>query len=430
MKLIRSIFLSLALFGGAVQGVAVTVTLEECVKSAEANYPMISRYGLVEQVRDISLSDINKGWLPGVTVYGQATVQNNVPLFPDALENVLKQMGQDIAGLSRFQYKAGVDVQQTIWDGGASKAGRDVQRASAEVQRNALDVELYGVRQRVEDLYFGILLIDAQILQSQLAYDQLESNRRKLESMEKNGVAMKSDIDMLEAQQLTIGQQISQARAVSESYRKVLGLFIGKTLEGVELTLPSADMPENLDPTRPEQRLFDARLKLADAQRAGVKASLMPKAGFFAQAYYGYPGIDYFRSMRTRTPDFNVVAGVKLQWEIGAFYTRKNKLTQIDLDRAETEAERETFLFNNRLATTQQNGDIEAIRKLMASDKRIIELRQNVRKAAESQLANGVIDAFTLVNKITDENQARLAASYHEIELIKKINQLRTIINR
>lgn len=406
------------------------VTLGECVRQAEANYPLVSKYKLLEQTNEVNLSDINKGWLPGITVYGQATIQNEVPSFPDALKDVMAKLGHDFKGLSPFQYKAGVDLQQTIWDGGMSKAGRKIQRASTEVQRNALDVELYGVRERVEDLYFGILLIDEQTAQSELTLRQLESNRDKLTAMLRNGVAMQSDVDQLEAQILTISQQIAQARRTAESYRQVLGLFIGMDLDGQTLERPSAEMPVNMEPERPEQSLFDSRLRLAETQRAAVTASLMPKAGFFAQAYYGYPRIDYFRSMRDRTPGFNALAGVKIQWEIGAFYTRRDKLTQIHLDKAQTEADRETFLFNNKLAATSQTGDIDAIRRVMADDERIVQLRRNVRRAAESQLENGVIDTFTLINKITDENRAEMTARYHEIELLKKIHQLRTTLNK
>ncbi len=406
------------------------VTLKECVRQAQANYPLVSKYRLLEQTNEVKLSDINKGWLPGITVYGQATIQNEVPSFPDALNDVMAKLGQDFKGLSPFQYKAGVDVQQTIWDGGMSKAARQSQRASTEVQQNALNVELYGVRQRVEDLYFGLLLIDEQIAQSELTLKQLQSNRDKLAAMLRNGVAMQSDVDQVEAQILTVSQQIAQARRTAESYRQVLSLFTGLDLAGETLEKPSAEMPVNMEPERPEQDLFDARLRLAEAQRAAVTASLMPKTGFFAQAYYGYPHLDYFRSMRDRNPGLSAMAGVKIQWEIGAFYTRRNKLAQIDLDKAQTEADRETFLFNNRLTATSQTGDIDAIRSVMADDERIVQLRRNVRRAAESQLENGVIDTFTLITKITDENRAEMTARYHEIELLKKIHQLRTILNK
>lgn len=406
------------------------VTLKECVRLAEANYPLVSKYKLLEQTNEVELSDINKGWLPGITVYGQATIQNEVPSFPDALRDVMSKLGQDFNGLSPFQYKAGVDVQQTIWDGGMSKAARQTQRASTEVQQNALGVELYSVRQRVEDLYFGILLIDEQIAQSELTLKQLQSNRDKLAAMLRSGVAMQSDVDQVEAQILTVSQQIAQALSTAESYRQVLALFTGLDLVGQTMEKPSAEMPANMEPERPEQDLFDARIRLGEAQRAAVSASLMPKAGFFAQAYYGYPRIDYFQSMRDRTPGFSVMAGIKIQWEIGAFYTRRNKLAQIDLDKAQTEADRETFLFNNRLTAASQTGDIDAIRRVMADDERIVQLRRNVRRAAESQLENGVIDTFTLITKITDENRAEMTARYHEIELLKKIHQLRTTLNK
>ncbi|MDE6341984.1 MAG: TolC family protein, partial [Muribaculaceae bacterium] len=203
------------------------VTIEQCVEKAMANYPAIKKYNLMAAANEIELSDINKSWLPRIGVYGQATAQNVVPAFPEVLSDVVHNMGQEMRGIGKIQYKLGVDVSQTIWDGGVSKANREMSRAKEAVERAALDVELYQIRQRVENLYFAILLTEEQISQSRVTYKLLCDNLEKLHSLFRNGTAMQSDIDMMEAQALTVNQNMIQARSASESYRRALELFMG-----------------------------------------------------------------------------------------------------------------------------------------------------------------------------------------------------------
>lgn len=156
----------------------------------------------------------------------------------------------------------------------------------------------------------------------------------------------------------------------------------------------------------------------------------MPRVGLFAQAYYGYPGFNYFESMRNRRLSVNLMAGVKVSWNLGALYTRRNDTNRISLSNRSIEADRDRFIFDTHLTTARQKTDIETMREVMADDSRIVALRANVRKAAESQLRNGVIDATGLLTKITDENQAKLTASYHEIQLLHLIYQLKNSLNR
>lgn len=406
------------------------ITLEECLDKARENYPLVAKYGLVEHTASIELSDINKSWLPRVGVYAQATVQNKVPGLPDALQNVLAQMGQESRGIDLVQYKAGVDVTQTVWDGGASRAQRAVERARTHESQAALDVEMYAVRERVMNLFFGILLLDEQIARTENTVTLLHASRQLMESMLKGGVAMQSDVDMLEAQELSMLQQVTSARNVAKGYRDMLSLYVGENLDSEELVRPHAEMPADLESRRPELELFRARNLVSDARDAAAASSVMPKIGLFAQAYYGYPGLNYFDSMINRNLSFNVLAGVKVSWSIDAFYTRGNSRRRLALATESTDADREVFLFNNRLQATSQVDAIEGLRAVMADDNRIVELRTSVRRAAESQLANGVIDATALLAKITDENQARLTASYHEIELLQAIFQLKNTLNR
>ncbi|MCH5237029.1 MAG: TolC family protein [Muribaculaceae bacterium] len=426
----KKVFFTLIILSLTFFRVHAQLTLEHCQDLARENYPAIKKYGLLEKSLEIELSDINKSWLPAISLYGQGTVQNITPSFPNALEDVLAQMGQEIKGLGKLQYKIGVDLSQPIWDGGASKAKREMARSQEDMQKAGLEVELYSLRQQVENIFFAILLTQEQINQSRLTLELLNANLSLLESMYKNGTAMQSDLDMVKAQILTLKQTIIQAESSVDAYKKLLGIYVGEDVSNKTLVTPNATMPGSLNSERPELRLFESRFLSSESSRNLINASLMPKIGLFAQAYYGYPGFDYFKSMMNRGLSFNILAGVKASWNIDSFYSKKNRLNKIDLDLSNIEIEREIFLFNSKLQTEKDLEAIEGLKKVMEDDAEIIELRQSVRKAAESQLRNGIIDATALLSKITDENIARLTAKLHEIQYIQQIYNLKNTLNQ
>ena len=244
----KRLLLPLALlFAAAPSAVSQQVTLQQCIDAAEANYPLIRQYDIIGQTRDISLSDINRNWLPKIELYGQGSVQNSVAEFPSVLTDMLDKMGQHFRGLGKFQYRAGVDVSQTIWDGGASRYRREQERVTADVNRAALDVELYALRARVENLYFGILVMQEQTEQTRQTETLLDANLRRMTAAFNNGVATRSDVDMIEAELLGIRQQILMAQGAEDSYRDVLSVFTGLDLAGKTLERPSAEEPSDLD---------------------------------------------------------------------------------------------------------------------------------------------------------------------------------------
>lgn len=422
------LFLALSFFLGV--NLFAQVTLEECITLAQDNYPLIKKYDLLNQTREVNLSDINKSWLPQINVYAQGTVQNETPSFPESLAGIISQSGTNVSGLNEWQYKIGADINQNVWDGGSSKVQREMERAEDMERQSALDVQLYAIRERVEELYFGVLLIEEQAEQTRNMLALLQSNLDKLRVMLKNGVAMQSDVDMMEAQYLSTVQQLTHAESTLKSYRKILEIFTGKSLAGQELMKPCAYIPQDMAPDRPELRHFEAQLLVNEAREASITASVMPKIGLFAQAYYGYPGFDYFESMMNRNASFNILAGVKVSWNIGAFYTEKNDRRKLRLSSENIAVERDAFLFNTSMKTRSQLDHIDELKAVMKENDRIVELRTNVRKAAESQLDNGVIDTTDLLTKLTDEKQARLTASYHEIQLIQSIYKLKYMLNK
>ena len=403
-------------------------TLEECQQAAERNYPLIQQYGLIDKTTELTVANIQKGWLPQVSVSAQATLQSDVTAFPDQMQQMYKAMGIDMKGLSKDQYRMGVDVQQMVYDGGVIKSRKEIAREQGNVQTAQNEVNMYNVRKRVNEMYFGLLLLDEQIKLNANLQNLLSANEKKLASMQKNGTAAESDYLNVKAERLNVVQKMTDMQAQRKALVRMLSTFCG-----VEVKVPVKPTPNTHHPTpnngRPELKAINAQLRLADAQEKALDASLMPKFGVFAQGFYGYPGYNMFEDMMNRQWSLNGMIGARLTWNIGAFYTRKNDKEKMHMQRKTAETTRSVFLFNNNLEQIQQNEDIERYRKLMTDDEEIINLRSSIRKAAESRLSHGIIDVNDLLKEITNENAAKVQQCVHEIEMLKKIYDLKYTTN-
>ena len=419
---------------------SVAQSREECQQAAERNYPLIKQYGLIEKTTELTVANIQKGWLPQVSASAQATLQNDVTAFPSQMQAMYKTMGIDMEGLKKDQYRVGIDVQQTVFDGGAIKSQKEIARQQGEVQYAQNEVNLYNVRKRVNEMYFGLLLIDEQIKLNQDLQDLLATNEKKLASMLKGGTAAESDYLNVKAERLNVVQQATSLQAQRQALVRMLSAFCGRptpgpSLNGGEIIPVKPNIQEALNylrPSiqggegyRPELKAIDAQMRLADAQEKALDALLMPKLGVFAQGFYGYPGYNMFEDMMSRKFSLNGMIGARLTWNIGGLYTRKNDKAKLNAQRSMFTVQRETFLYNNNLEQIQQNENIERYRKLMVEDEEIISLRSSIRKAAESKLSHGIIDVNDLVKEINAENSARVQQSVHEIEMLKEVYDLR-----
>lgn len=393
-------------------------TLEECQRAAEKNYPLISQYSLIEKTTELTVANLQKGWLPQLSATAQATYQSDVVSWPDEMKNMMGSMGLDMKGLKKDQYRVGLDISQMVYDGGAISSQKAIAREQGNIQMAQNEVSLYQVRKRVNEMYFALLLLDEQIVLNRDLQEQLAGNERKLESMMKRGVAAECDWQNVKAERLKVMQQGTSLASQKRMLQSMLSTFCG--IE-VEQAVKPAMIETGVANNRPEMRLFDSQLRLADAQEKALNSALMPKLGVFAQGYYGYPGYNMFEDMKSHSWSLNGMVGVRLTWNIGALYTRKNDKEKIALQRRLIESNREVFLFNNNLEQLQQNEEMNRYRKLMADDEEIIALRKSVRKSAESKLAHGIIDVNDLVREINQENAARVQHSVHEIEMLKQI---------
>ena len=397
-------------------------TLEDCQLAAEKNYPLIQQYGLIEKTTELTVANIQKGWLPQVSASAQATYQSDVVSWPDEMKTMMNGMGIDLKGLKKDQYKVGIDVQQTIYDGGVIGSQKRIAREQGKVQAAQNDINIYNVRKRVNEMYFGLLLIDEQIKLNNDLQALLAGNESKLESMTRQGTAAESDLQSVKAERLNAVQKATELASQKQMLQRMLSTFCGIGINNIQK--PQVKAGGSLPATenhRPELKALDAQIGVLNAQEKALNAALMPKVGVFAQGYYGYPGLNMFEDMMRHKWGLNGIIGARVTWNIGALYTRKNDKAKLQLQRDMTENSREVFLFNNNLEQIQQNENITRYQKLMADDGEIISLRSAVRKAAESKLAHGIIDVNDLVREINQENAACVQQSVHEIEMLKEI---------
>ncbi len=399
---------------------ALGQTLDDCQQAAEKNYPQIRQYGLIEKTTQLTVANIQKGWLPQVSASAQATYQSDVTAWPDEMKTMMSGMGINMKGLTKDQYRVGIDVQQTIYDGGVIGSQKRIAREQGKVQEAQNEVNIYHVRKRVNEMYFGLLMLEEQMLLNKDLQQLLASNERKLESMTQQGTAAQSDLLSVRAERLKAEQKATELASQRRMLQRMLSAFCGIEVKDVKKPEKVAILSQHTG-QRPELKALDAQIGVLNAQEKALNAALMPKVGVFAQGFYGYPGLNMFEDMMRRKWSLNGIIGARVTWNIGALYTRKNDKAKLQLQRDMTETSREVFLFNNNLEQMQQHETIERYRRLMDSDSEIIALRQAVRKAAESKLSHGIIDVSDLLREINQENAACIERSVHEIEMLKEI---------
>lgn len=406
-------------------------TLDGIQQLVRTNYPAIRRFELIDRIADFSLADASSAWAPQISLSGQATYQSDVVSFPESMTDVFSMLGVDISGLHKDQYKLALNIEQTLWDGGYTKSLKEAALAEKEVSSKSVEVELYALADKVNQLYFGILVLDEQFRLNDLAASILEDNRKIIRSYIDNGLAGPSDLAKVEAEIIANSQQRSRICCSRKAYIQVLSVMTGRELsEEDTFVRPEpvlySDSPQS---NRPELQLYDAMALSIEADRTAVKSMLMPRFSLFAQGLYGYPGLNMFEDMMEYRWRPNFYVGVRFQWNISAFYTKRNTERRLDASVRQVELQRETFLYGKRIEQVRLNADIEQMRKILEDDDRLINIRTSIREASESQLQNGTLLISDLLKDINDEHKARIDKSIHELEYLKKLYEMKYTLN-
>ncbi|WP_029905697.1 TolC family protein [Prevotella sp. 10(H)] len=396
------------------------LTLDACHRKARENYPLIRRYELIDKSKEYNLSNAGKGYLPQASLSAKASYQSEVTKIPISVPGI------NIKGLSKDQYSATIDVTQSIWDGGAISAKKDMTTASANVEEKQLDVDMYSINDRVNQMYFGVLLLDAKLKQNDLLQDELKRNYDQISSYIEYGVANQADLDAIKVEQLKAVQNKAQLQSNRKSYLNMLAVMIGESVnDNVILQTPQGEDLISSRVNRPELELFDAQLNSLEVQKKSIKTGYMPKLGLFVTGGYGKPGLNMLEN--EFSPYY--IGGIRLSWNFGSLYTQKNDKKLIEVNQSNVINQRETFLFNTSLETTQEQQEIQKNRELLKYDDDIISLRNNVKKAAEAKVANGTMTVLDLMREINNEDMAKQDKIQHEIELLLSIYNLKFTTN-
>ncbi|WP_303179655.1 TolC family protein [uncultured Butyricimonas sp.] len=417
--MIRVFFL--ALFVGWGTNVFGQLTLDECRRKAQVNYPLARQYKLIELSENYSLANVAKGNLPQVTLSGKVSYQSDVTELPVDLPGV------SIKSLPKDQYQIMVEVKQNIWDGGLIHHRKRQTEASSNEAKSQLDVSMYDLNERVNQVYFAILLLDEQLEQNTLLNEDLQRNLKNIMAYRDNGIANNADVDAVQVEILDNRQRRAGLEASRKAYTRMLSLLIGEELTtGTRLVkpgTPALDTSGRIN--RPELRLYEAQEYTLDVRRQSLKTGYHPRLGLFAQGAYGNPGLDMLKN--SFEPYY--IVGARLSWNFGSLYTLKNDKRKLDTERQQVQSNRDLFLFNTRLQVAEEDGNISALRQQMKDDNEIIRLRTNIREAAEAKVANGTLTVTEMLRELTNESMARRNKALHEIQLLMDMYRQKHLVN-
>jgi len=414
--------LLLILTAGLAQTLSAQYTIDALQEKARQNYPQIKQFDLIQKSADFNLSNVSSAYLPQVTLSGRATLQS------DAINLTLNLPGGAMSiNQSKDQYQVVAEVNQVLWDGGVIAARKQSVKNNAELEKQKLEVDLYTLRDHVNQLFFGILMLHEQQMQADILQQELQTNLEKIKACLKNGVANQSDVDALSVELLNVDQRRTELKSAETSYRDMLSALTGEKMEANTLFIkPLNALPDDkITIKRPELDLFDVQLHLLDNQTQLEQTAIMPKFGLFLQGGYGRPGLNM---LATGFAPF-YIGGVRFSWNISSFYTRKNNLDNIQLNKEMVNVAKETFLFNNNLKISQQNTEIEKMRALLRTDDDILQLRTNIKNACSAKVDNGVNTVTDLLREINAESIARQQKALHEIQLLLQIQNLKYSTN-
>jgi len=398
----------------AQQNIAV-LSLEKAYQLARENYPLIKQKDLIAKSSFLTIENIKTSYLPQISLNGQASYQSDVTSISVPLP------GFSFTPLSKDQYKVWGEINQLIYDGGVIKNQQEIQERSAKIDDQKTEVELYKLKDRINQLYLGILLLDAQLKQANLAKENVNIGLKLVQSQVQNGTAFKSAQWVLEAQLLQNDQKIIELKNNRHGLLRVLELFVNQKIgENIQLETPVMKNFLTDDTVlRPEMKLYSLQDSLWQTQHQMIHSKNIPRVNLFAQGGYGKPG---FNQLKNEFALYGI-GGVRLSWSLSNFYTSRRERQIVTVNQKINAVQEDVFLFNTGTQLVQQQSEIVKYQDLIKVDEQIIDVRAKVTESAKAQLQNGVINSSDYLREINAEDQAKSLFILHQVQLLQaKIN--------
>ena len=415
------------------------ITIEECQRLAMENYPAIRQHGLLEQAKEYTLSNIAREYRPqfgltGVVLWQsektelELKMKDKVNVSAD-LNEVVSIPGMSLPTINvpvaiprmaipvsdRDRYNVSLSLKQALWAGGRVKAGKEMAKREIDMMHAGVDAQLYEIKDKVKQLYFGLLAIEGREKQLNRADEILDSLRARAEVALKEGVIYETDLDVIDVERIKYRQLRVELEAKREACLKVLSTLIDRTLSKEMLFLMPM-MEENFEiqeVKRPELKYLDSKIKRLDADLKMQNAENMPKLGLFAMGGFGKSGLNTFES------DFKpyFVGGLILSWNFGKLNTRANERKLVKVQQESVRNLQESFIFNTRMEMLMQDAEIKKLRELVKGDEEMVRLRESIRQVSEVKYANGVCTISELIMDVNQALIARQEKALREIEL-------------
>lgn len=409
----QTFFMAGFLFVAVVVNAQTTLTIDSCYAMARRQYPLIKQQGLIEKSKEYSVSNAGKGYLPQFSINGQATYQSAVTSIPlDGLPKPFNTLSFPTP--TKDQYNIHGEVDQAIYDGGSIKSQKAISVSQADMQQQNLEVQLYAIKDRINQVFFGALLLDEQIKQNDLTQKDIQSSIERIHAGVTNGTALQSDEDELQAELLQEQQNKVQLQANRRAYLDMLGLLIGKGLDENTILQQPGNVATTENIKRPEIAYYESEKKSYDAQDEMISAGNMPRLSFYFQGGYAKPGLDAFDTKF----EAYYIGGLRLSWNFGNLYTTKNSRQINILNRQTADVQKETFLFNTQITLKQQSSDIMKLQQMIVLDNSIITKRHAVTEASKAKLDNGTFTVHDYITELNAEDLSKQALLLHQVQLL------------
>jgi outer membrane protein TolC len=401
------------------------VTLDDCYRLAQDNFPMVRQRGLIREANALNINSLKNNYLPQIELNAQATYQSDVTSFPIKLPNV------EVTPLSKDQYKAALDIKQILWDGGVIKMQEQVLNSTNEVELQKVEVEVAKLKERVNQLYFNILQVDENEKLVNLLKSDLASRIKKMEGAVANGVALKMNLQTLQAEDLKADQRIIELKSARSASVLMLGLLVNKALDDktvFEKPTPQYDNQNvvGLQINRPELTLFDLQKKQIGHSLKVFSLKNYPRLFAFVTLGYGRPGLNF---LKNEFAPYGI-GGLSFKWNLADFYSKtlRNDIQILKNTEQLIDIQKDIFLLNTNVVAKQQSAELTKLEKLLAKDRQILALREKIKQTAAVQLENGVMTANDYLIELNAENQARQNLVLHELQLLNANINLKTTL--
>lgn len=408
------------LFLSFLTGFSDSVSLKQCYDIAYTNHPEQKQKAYYRSVSELKTENLGINYLPKISLNGQVSYQSDVTKI--TIDNPFF----NVPDPPKDRYQLTLDVRQLLYDGGSTGSQEEIELKQQYIENQKLEVSLFSLKQKINDLYFSVLLLQEKKRVNETAYNDIKARISELESKVRNEVITASSLYALQAQLLQLEQDISAIDADRTASLRMLSELLGEPLpDDAVLSLPS-DYGDDFDITvggRPEYKLFELQQNQMNSYSNLVSSRIIPKFSLFGQAGYGKPGLNM---LEDKFRPFYMV-GLNMNWNFINWGYDRNEKQIYEVNKNIIQSQRETLDKNLKVTLEKYKSDIQKYSSLLEKDGEIIRLRERIVASSYSQMQNGTITSTTYLTEVNNRIQSEILYETHKIQLVQsKINFLTT----